>query len=336
MSATDEKMWELVRARELPLLLTRLSDFTVQAATEAALDQVDMTPETVIGSSIFDLMDDEERSRAREALQALADGTIDFYRTYRPLSHERTRQPGVYVWSHAIDFGPRRFALSEIRATRKPTESPLVENLGYEPPVFAIGLMDHSGIVTSVSDDVGDVVGTGPETLIGHALLPQEQYELWARFHSGPPPHAGCSMSLLYPSPSALPTGVSLQCLLMCLAGSESFCFILLPNPTPPSRADAGRVAELEKHLRRIAQEVRASGVIEAARTIPDPARFPQLRSLSAREWDVLNRLLGGERVPTIAKEMYLSQSAVRNHLSELFRKFGVHSQPELLALLRS
>jgi DNA-binding CsgD family transcriptional regulator len=335
MSATDEQMWDLVQARELPLLLTRLSDFTIQAATKAAFDQIDITPEKVLGARIFDLMDVDERPRAREALQALADGTIDFYRTYRPLSHDRTRQPGVYVWSHAIDFGPRRFALSEIRATRERTESPLVESLGYEPAVFAIGVMDQSGIVTSVSNDVDEVIGIGPDALVGHALLPHEQYELWARFHPGRP-HAGCSMSMPYPPHSGLPSGVRIQCLLMCLAGSKSFCFILSRAPALPSRVGTDRVAELEEHLRRIAHEVQASGIIAGMGRIPDPARFPQLRSLNARQWDVMNRLLGGERVPTIAAEMYLSQSAVRNHLSELFQKFGVHSQSELLALLRS
>jgi DNA-binding CsgD family transcriptional regulator len=33
---------------------------------------------------------------------------------------------------------------------------------------------------------------------------------------------------------------------------------------------------------------------------------------------------------------MYLSQSTVRNHLASIFRKVGVHSQPELLEYLRA
>jgi DNA-binding NarL/FixJ family response regulator len=42
-----------------------------------------------------------------------------------------------------------------------------------------------------------------------------------------------------------------------------------------------------------------------------------------------------GERVPGIAREMYVSQSTVRNHLAAIFRKTGVNSQADLLALLR-
>ena len=40
--------------------------------------------------------------------------------------------------------------------------------------------------------------------------------------------------------------------------------------------------------------------------------------------------------MPQIARELFLSQSTVRNHLTEMFRKLGVHSQEELLALVRS
>jgi DNA-binding NarL/FixJ family response regulator len=44
---------------------------------------------------------------------------------------------------------------------------------------------------------------------------------------------------------------------------------------------------------------------------------------------------LRGERVSTIAADLYLSASTIRNHLSAIFAKAGVHSQTELLALYR-
>jgi DNA-binding CsgD family transcriptional regulator len=47
-------------------------------------------------------------------------------------------------------------------------------------------------------------------------------------------------------------------------------------------------------------------------------------------------RLVRGERVPTIARDLFLGQSTVRNHLSAMYRKVGVRSQPELLARLAS
>jgi PAS domain S-box-containing protein len=55
------------------------------------------------------------------------------------------------------------------------------------------------------------------------------------------------------------------------------------------------------------------------------------LDALSPREREVLALVLDGYRVSTIARSMYLSPSTVRNHLSAIFRKFGVTSQAELV-----
>ena len=49
----------------------------------------------------------------------------------------------------------------------------------------------------------------------------------------------------------------------------------------------------------------------------------------------VSTRLLDS-RVPGIAGALFISQSTVRNHLSDMFRKVGVNSQEQLLALLRA
>jgi DNA-binding NarL/FixJ family response regulator len=94
------------------------------------------------------------------------------------------------------------------------------------------------------------------------------------------------------------------------------------------------RVADLELRLRRIGAEVRAAGLIESAATsvLLD---HPEISELSTRQWEILSRLLEGERVSTIATRLFISQSTVRNHLSMIFQRFGVHSQAELIAKLR-
>ena len=45
-------------------------------------------------------------------------------------------------------------------------------------------------------------------------------------------------------------------------------------------------------------------------------------------------RLVHGERVSDIAAALFLSPSTVRNHLTAIYKKFGVHSQAGLLAKL--
>jgi DNA-binding CsgD family transcriptional regulator len=99
------------------------------------------------------------------------------------------------------------------------------------------------------------------------------------------------------------------------------------------------RVANLERRLWRIAREFEGSGVLTSVAitsNVADPYSLPGIAELSPRQWEVLTRLLQGERVPRIAEELFLSQSTVRNHLADMFKKMGVHSQEELLDLFRS
>jgi PAS domain S-box-containing protein len=57
-------------------------------------------------------------------------------------------------------------------------------------------------------------------------------------------------------------------------------------------------------------------------------------RELSARQVAIMRRLAAGERVPTIARALGIANSTVRNHLAVIYRRFGVHSQAELMELL--
>jgi DNA-binding NarL/FixJ family response regulator len=68
----------------------------------------------------------------------------------------------------------------------------------------------------------------------------------------------------------------------------------------------------------------------------PEDPSLVAVPRLSTREREVLARLLDGERVASIAADLFVSQSTVRNHLSSIFRKVGVHSQSELIRQLRS
>jgi DNA-binding NarL/FixJ family response regulator len=86
--------------------------------------------------------------------------------------------------------------------------------------------------------------------------------------------------------------------------------------------------------LRRLGQAIDA---VRVSRELSEIARdLTGLSELSTRELDVVGRLVSGDRVPAIAKALYISQSTVRNHLSSAFSKLRVASQQELIALLRS
>lgn len=93
------------------------------------------------------------------------------------------------------------------------------------------------------------------------------------------------------------------------------------------------RRRDLEEGLHRIAGELQRLGVAGSAAV--SPADHPEFEELSRREREVIELLLGGHRVVTIADELCLSPHTVRNHLKSIFRKLSVHSQAELVDLFR-
>ncbi|MEY2436569.1 MAG: hypothetical protein QOF97_1405, partial [Acidimicrobiaceae bacterium] len=125
---------------------------------------------------------------------------------------------------------------------------------------------------------------------------------------------------------------VDLCCLLTPLDGTPDRCFILAR--TPDKSAELSRISELEQHLWQVAGIVEASGVLQGFGPMRDMTTLPEVNNLTTRQWEVLARIVRGERVPTIAAELHVSQSTVRNHLSVIFKRFGVRSQPELLRVI--
>ena len=89
-------------------------------------------------------------------------------------------------------------------------------------------------------------------------------------------------------------------------------------------------VDELEGAMRSIASELARLGVA--------PIVFPPLDQsssgtsrLSPQEWRIMQAILEGRRVATIARNLHLREHTVRNHLKNIFRKVNVRSQAELV-----
>ena len=87
------------------------------------------------------------------------------------------------------------------------------------------------------------------------------------------------------------------------------------------------RVNRLEGYLARIGDEVRAAGVVPHRPTVS----FTELSELTERQNEIVRRLVGGQRVAAIARDLFVSPSTVRNHLSAIYRALGVNSQSELI-----
>ena len=123
--------------------------------------------------------------------------------------------------------------------------------------------------------------------------------------------------------------GKPCQLLLSPFNPSPSFAFALLVSQAPEGSISADLEASLW-HMRRGIQAIGTSRDLAGLR-----AEVPQLSELSSRELEVVTMLLAGDRVPAIAKSLFVAQSTVRNHLSSVYKKLGIESQQELIDLLR-
>jgi DNA-binding NarL/FixJ family response regulator len=107
------------------------------------------------------------------------------------------------------------------------------------------------------------------------------------------------------------------------------------PRDVPIERDTvAARLVRLETALVAILEELtilRQESEEASARAAGIAPRL--LERLTERERLIVRRVVAGVRVPSIARELYLSQSTIRNHLSAAFHKLGVRSQAELLDL---
>jgi len=130
--------------------------------------------------------------------------------------------------------------------------------------------------------------------------------------------------------------GPPLACemLILPLEPSPSCSFVFLP--IAPGLQGGQESDDLSAILLRLG---RAAAVAEVARDVLDgwsTSKIPGLSLLTIRELEIVNRLLRGDRVPSIARALFLSQSTVRNHLSSVFAKLGVSSQQGLVDVLRA
>jgi DNA-binding CsgD family transcriptional regulator len=320
-------------AAELPLVLIDLQTLTVTAVNRAALQPLGVNAASILGGPLLDLVDPADRPQAAQALGALRDGVIDFYRARRRLNPPGASAEAATEWVRAVDFEDGRAALAEVSVGPGTPGEPLVTHLGRDPGVMVVGTTDAAWTVTSVSCDAETLFGPDPPVAVGRSLLeaidPAERDRVVAadRWAAG---QVSVSLGVTVTDSSGRRQAVT--CVLSGLEGAAGRYFLLMDRADMPPAGSSSRVAQLERHMWRIAAEVEASGVLQRVGAMPDPATMPELRALTARQWEVLSRLARGQRVPTIAREMSVSQSTVRNHLAAIFERFGVHSQAELLA----
>jgi DNA-binding CsgD family transcriptional regulator len=309
-------------------VLIDLDSLAVRAVTEDARRVLARPIESIVGYPLLDFLDPVERNDAAAALQAMRSGAIEFYRAHRQVSIA----PGGALWAWAVELAGRRYAfVAWLDSDLDQSSERMAAMQEVLEHTVAIGIADAACIVRYASVEAGNTLGIDAETLVGTRLADagrNRQLESIAGAERAP--HDGLSVS--FPVQIASRTGalITLTCVVTSSPDWPDRLFLLAQPPNLP------REVELEQHLWRIAAEVEASGILLGLGSDRSLVfhRHPEAASLSLKQWEILRRIVAGERVPTIARDLYISQSTVRNHLSAIFERFGVHSQADLLAVL--
>jgi DNA-binding CsgD family transcriptional regulator len=314
------------------LVIWSTTDGVIAMANQRAADLASVPLKDLIGRTVYDFALIPHEARAET--EALASGGGGFFGA-RPLQDASHRALAAHMWSRAVQIGDQVAAVALVipawqMGQLDPDPSRQLRRLY---PV-AVGAMSRDWSVIAVSVDIVNLTGLELSEIVAHSLHdivhPDDVGRLMGE-HGEPPqvPMSRCSIRMAHRQHGWVDT-----CWLLSPFDTERWVFAVL-SQTPASAPPEERIASLEFRLRRIGAEVEAAGILEKLTAVPPSADVQKLQDLTTRQWEVVTLLLHGKRVPTIARELFISQSTVRNHLSAIFKKFGVHSQPELLESLR-
>jgi PAS domain S-box-containing protein len=310
--------------------------------------QVDLATHRVIGISasaaaflgsgptdiLGHLVDEFVAEEPTGAFPLLAAGRLDGFEARRVLRRVDGSTVKAYVWAHVLGLHrPARFgAVFLADESGGATASPAVVRTDTK----VIGTVDAEWRIDRISAEVEAILGYDAARLAGQSLLaaihPNDLTELLTGLA-----HAHSSrLNAVTRLRVRRADGSWLLCRVRIAPLADPPCFAFTLRPlAEDAPATRHRARDLELLLARIGHEVLSAGLTIPSPRFPTIADRPELAQLSSREWEVLLHLSEGARVPSIATELSLQPSTVRNHLSSIFTKLGVRSQAELLDLLR-
>jgi len=226
-------------------------------------------------------------------------------------------------------------AFAPLSGTHRVGRKPLKLWLDLVPVVLGIASDDWT--IQAISAEVPPLLGRSVADCVGSNLLdfvhPDDAEKLTSARAAGAAPVTFPRLRFTRPGGSEVGVRVLLN---SCAQNPRRIHFGLIGRTANDVPHPFARVEELESRLRRIGAEVQAAGVSEPMGSFTYLDGYPQAGELTSRQWEILTRLVRGQRVSTIATELFISRSTVRNHLAVIFQKFGVHNQAELLELLSS
>jgi DNA-binding CsgD family transcriptional regulator len=335
-----------VGSADVPLAAVDLPSGRFLAVNPPMAKALSSTVDALTGSSSLEQLSPADRPAAQLGFQALADGALTGYQALRRLAASSDPGQAYSVWVSVIDVDGTRAGLvslissadhdSQLGALPPPSRAP---ELGH----VVLGTVDSAWRIDRISHDVTPVLGITVEQCVGAPVLavvhPSDAAALLAAVEHARRGERAVRLILRLSGGSRAWITVAAVLATISPGDPPALAFALTRDDASPAAAgpagDGRRELQLETHMQRIADELRTAGLIPRLDQLPVLTETPQLGELTSREWAVLTRLLDGQRVSAIAAEMFLSQSTIRNHLSSIYAKLGVHSQVDLIRLIR-
>ena len=338
ISPDEQGPADLVLASPLPLVLIRLPDGQTVQVSDSFAAFLRRSREQCLAMTVAEYSDDPDG--ARVSLSLLSAGTLDSYtrRVHLLRAGARPAASGVHV-SAWVEHGHRHLALGTILPDVARSAEPDRPVQGLTPEIVVIGTLDEHWRIDRITSDGAEVFPYPPDQLLGKSAF--------AGVHAG-----DVGILLMLAAHSAARDGratgrvrvrgrdgswlvarLTLQPL--AGAGAAAFAFSLTVDGEHAGGTRRPELPDLDTLLDRNEREIRAAGLAAWMAALPTALDLPELGSLTTREYEIVLRLVAGHRVAMIARELFISESTVRNHLTAIFRRFGVHSQTELLERLR-
>jgi DNA-binding NarL/FixJ family response regulator len=316
---------EILVESPYPVICLDLETRVVLGANRACCEALVRNRDSISGMDFAELVSQSDRSAVEAVLGLLASGAINSYRANRHFLKGDGSELDAAIGVHIEQIKDKRIVVVTLESDEPGVPLPLVD----ASIRMALAITDHSWVVTNVSTDIEQVLGVVPERYVDQPILSlfhaddvQRFVLAAARVASG-----GDAATLRVHVLSSMDRWLEVDCVVVSLCRH---------SPPRLGLALAGHAELTEERYSENSRQVAIRG-----KDCLDGMNHFRFRkppeSLSTRQWEILTRLIRGERVQEIASDLYLSPSTVRNHLTAIYRKFGVHSQSELLAdLLRA
>lgn len=322
LKALSAELWRL----PIALMVTQLSTRTFVTVNDAAADLFGVAASELVGKSVIDHIHPAQRQSAANAYAAMGSGAVDGYRVERAIVRPDGTELSLHVWGRRLESDEDLLGLWALSPR---TEKSMFGDEGRAANlVFAV--TDHDWQLQYVSAD-RTLLGDHGSSLTGAPLL--------GLVHPSAVPDFLTAISRAVTDQLTVAVVTQLRmsrdrwverhCSLSPLCEHDPPRLGIVVTAAPSAQECAGETSHHQVHHVAL-----GSPAGEALHWLAAISRYNATPELSGRQVEVLSGLISGQSANQVARSLYLSPSTVRNHLTAIYRKFGVHSQSELLASL--